>query len=105
MSVSLSRIFLLLLVSFILAGCSARESVSTSVQSRDEDLGAIEKKVGETEMSGKILQSGGKIFLFKKDGSQVEVDSYAIDLESYSGQEVSVVGQFSGDTLFVGKIQ
>ena len=31
--------------------------------------------------------------------------SYAVDFEQYLDAEVTVIGQYSGDTLFVGQIQ
>lgn len=42
--------------------------------------------------------------MLKEDGQNVFVDSYSLDLADYVGQKVTVVGQYSGDELFVTKI-
>ncbi|MBU2543685.1 hypothetical protein KJ707_03955 [Patescibacteria group bacterium] len=66
---------------------------------------AAEQKRGDTSKTGMITQSGTTFFL-NVTGQQAEIiESYAVDLSAYVGQTVTVTGQYSGDTLFVGKVE
>ncbi len=61
-------------------------------------------KQGDTSKTGVISEVGGK-FLIKESGkTPEEIESYSVDLSQYVGRTVTVTGQFSGDTLFVGSI-
>lgn len=62
------------------------------------------QKSGTTSKTGKITSADGKFYL--QEGSQVpkEIDSYVVDLNDYVNQTVTVSGQYSGDTLFVGSV-
>jgi hypothetical protein len=100
-------LFLLASLSFStisLSACTLQQSINSSVNSRDSDVGAIEEKSGESEMSGRVVVSGNKVYLMKTNGEQVEIDSYSLDLKSRQGEMITVTGQYSGETLFVGKI-
>ena len=64
-----------------------------------------EQKQGDTTLRGRLQKTGQKFVLLKEDGESVFVDSYSLDLVDYAGQEVTVVGQYSGDELFVREIK
>jgi len=66
--------------------------------------GATEKS-GTTTKTGKITVSGGVYSLQEAGQTAKEIDSYVVDLSKYVNQIVTVTGQYSGDTLFVGAVK
>ena len=98
---------------FLLGGCSlngqSNPAKSEQVKSpQTANPGAplqAEKKSGETRKTGTISTSQGKFFLAEPGQTPKEIESYQVTLADYVGQTVTVVGQYSGDTLFVGKIE
>lgn len=66
--------------------------------------GATEKS-GTTTKTGKLTESQGVFYLQEAGQTPKEVDSYVVDLGEYVGQTVTVSGQYSGDTLFIGSVQ
>jgi hypothetical protein len=64
-----------------------------------------EEKRGDTVKSGVITSAGSSFFIKTAAGQPELIESYAYDLADYVGQNVTVTGQYSGDTLFVGKIE
>ncbi|MBW7955099.1 hypothetical protein H3C66_00030 [Patescibacteria group bacterium] len=89
----------LLSLSVMLAGCAA---APTSPE--DQAVGTTTEKQGDTTVSGKIVKLGDKYYLQAAGSPQQEVDSYSVDLSTYEGQNVTITGQFSGDTLFAGSV-
>lgn len=63
------------------------------------------QKVGTTTKTGTISSSGGVFYLQEAGQPLKEIDSYTVELSEYVGQKVTVSGQYSGDTLFVGTIE
>ncbi|MBW7944432.1 hypothetical protein H3C70_03470 [Patescibacteria group bacterium] len=86
----------------LLSGCIS-QSPTTSTEEQNPAM--TTQKQGDTTMSGQLIQLGEKYYLQRTGESQQEVDSYSVDLASYVGQTVTITGQFSGDTLFAGKIE
>ncbi|MFZ5438331.1 MAG: hypothetical protein ACOZAK_04745 [Patescibacteria group bacterium] len=95
----------LLLLSFVLfsgvifAGCIQQQPKTTNTPAQTTE------KVGDTTKTGTISFSDGRYFLAETGQTPKEIDSYAVDLSAYVGQRVTVTGQYSGDTLFVGSIE
>ena len=65
---------------------------------------ATTQKQGDTTKTGVISQASGRYFLTEVGASPMEIDSYAVELADFVGQTITVTGQYSGDTLFVGSI-
>ena len=63
------------------------------------------QKVGTTTKTGIISSSGGVFYLQEAGQTPKEIDSYTVELSDYVGQSVTVSGQYSGDTLFVGSVE
>ena len=103
-----SRIFaslgMILISGLFLAGC-LESKVDTSISPANSASGAIDKKVGDTSLSGTISQSGDQFILTIAGQSPKTLDSYKIDLKLYAGKKVKVTSQYSGDTLFVSSIE
>jgi PBP1b-binding outer membrane lipoprotein LpoB len=97
-------LFLLIISCVFLTGCSSQSSSTTEQNANDTQPNA-EKKSGDTTKTGKVTKVGEKFYLEEASGSKIEIDSYAYDLEAYTGQTLTITGQYSGDTLFVGKIE
>lgn len=87
----------------VLAGCSSQPSSSTEKTTPSESSSTT--KVGDTVVTGSISKVGTKYYVTQPDGKKQELDSYAVDLEAYVGKSVKITGQFSGDTLFAGKVE
>ncbi len=64
-----------------------------------------ENKVGETSLSGTLIQQGDDFFISQSGEEPTGVDSYDIKLTQYIGKEVTVTGQYSGNTLFVKEVE
>ena len=62
------------------------------------------EKSGTTTKVGKITASAGKFYLQEAGQTPKEIDSYVVDLGEYADKTVTVSGQYSGDTLFVGSV-
>lgn len=91
---------LVMVVGLSLSGC---QSATQPAQSGKAP--AVDQKQGDTTKTGSISQAGSQFFLNVTGSQPLAIDSYAIDLGQYVGKTVTVTGQYSGDTLFVGKIQ
>lgn len=55
-------------------------------------------------ITGKIGGVGAAMSI-TSNGKLIEITSRKIDLSKYSGQEVTVVGEFSGSTLYVDEVR
>jgi hypothetical protein len=66
---------------------------------------AASGKVGTTTKMGMISSDGSRFYLTEAGAAPQEVDSMMVDLSAYVGQTVTVSGQYSGDTLFVGSVE
>ena len=95
--------------SLVLAGCTATQSTTApagSVDSAGQDKpNAAEQKVGDTVITGAISQVGEKYFITVPGQTPKEIESYLVQLPDYVGKTVTITGQYSGDTLFVGKVE
>jgi len=98
---NISLVGVLIVSGLVLAGCGPT-STPTSVKS---NAPAAEQKTGTTTKMGVISTQGGKFFIQAAGKQPEEIDSYSIDLNAYVGQTVTVEGQFSGNTLFVGSLK
>ncbi len=61
-----------------------------------------EQKIDET-LTGTLVSQDGLVLL-QHDGGSTLLESYSIDFDKYQNNLVTVVGQYSGDTLYVDKI-
>ncbi len=102
----------LIVSTVILAGCTqAATPANDSAQPPAEgvmkasDTKSAEEKVGDTVVTGMISKVGEKFFITAAGQTPKEIDSYAIKLDEHVGKSVTITGQYSGDTLFVGKVQ
>ena len=57
-----------------------------------------------TNLTGVVTQTGSQ-FSIKTDTGIVTLESRKVDLSSAIGKTVTVIGQYSGTTLFVDKIE
>lgn len=104
MSTFKTTLFLIGAAAFI-AACTGQSTDDYSVNYDASSGLAIEEKQGDTTLRGTIKAAGSNYFLMLDDGSRIELDSYAITLQDYAEQRVTITGQYSGDTLFVGAIE
>jgi hypothetical protein len=81
------------------------QNAKKSVQKNPTTSSSTTQKTGTTTKTGIISSSGGVFYLQESGQTPKEIDSYAINLVDYLGQSVTVSGQYSGDTLFVGSIE
>jgi len=63
------------------------------------------QKSGTTTKTGKLTSNAGKFYFSENGQTPQEIDSYSVDLSAYVGQTVTISGQYSGDTLFVGSVE
>lgn len=99
----------IIIAGMVLAACGPTTSTNTTTESTTKTSGAgapaANQKSGDTTKTGVLSEAGGK-FLLQEPGSTPQiVESYAVELKEYVGQTVTVTGQYSGDTLFIGKIE
>lgn len=93
----------------LLAGCTSQSNPATSTTNSTTQpaTGAVkaDQKVGDTTLSGTITQAGDQYLLSIPGQPAKGIDSYKVKLSEYVGKSVKVTGQYSGDTLFVSKIE
>jgi len=80
-------------------------SDTPSTTNTDSSAPAATEKQGETKKTGMITQINGVYYINQAGQVPEMIESLAVDLSQYVGQEVTVVGQYSGDTLFVGSVE
>lgn len=101
---------LVLASGMFLAGCTSK-SVPTSTTGAGTSGAAdgaamkAEEKKGDTSVTGMISASGENYLITAPGKAPKGLDSYAVDLKQYVGKTVTVTGQYSGDTLFVSKVE
>jgi hypothetical protein len=91
----------LVLFSSLLAGCGLLPTTTPQSQT----VAPVPEKQGDTIKTGTISVLDSKYYLNAAGQAPVELDSYSVELSVYVGKTVTVTGQYSGDTLFVGKIE
>jgi hypothetical protein len=91
----------LVLTAGLLAGCVGSPSSSVLPFATP----TMQAKQGTTAKTGMITKTGTTFLLTETGKTPVEIDSYAVTLDQYVGKTVTVTGQYSGDTLFVGSVQ
>ncbi len=79
-------------------GCSTTQSTQTTSASQ-------EQKIGNTTLEGTVTGAAGKYFLSVPGEPTVQIDSYTVKFENYVSKKVKVTGQYSGDTLYVDKVE
>lgn len=89
----------------LLTGCGLTKTTTPAAQPATGGAPAAEQKVGDTTKVGTVSESSGRFYLNVTGQPPQEIDSYSVDLSGYVGQSVTVTGQFSGNTLFVGSIK
>ena len=95
----------LIMTSVLLAGCaSSGPTAATSSNTGASTNAAAATKVGTTTKTG-MVKKVGKTFILQVGNQSIGVDSYNVDLSQYAGQTVTVSGEYSGDTLFVSKVE
>jgi hypothetical protein len=111
---TLGRGIVVVVAGVSLAGCakSAAGTSTMSAASTTSTTGitttptpslAATAKVGTTTKTGMITKVGNT-YLLGQGATAAGIDSYNIDLSQYVGQTVTVSGEYSGDTLFVTKV-
>ncbi len=94
---------LIVLISGVfLTGCLPKHNLTNNPA---ETIKSAREKIGNTTLTGKITKVGNKYFITVSGKQPQDLDSYSMKLGQYVGQTVTVTGQYSGDTLFVGKIK
>lgn len=94
------RVAVVVVTGILLTACQAQPTNVNDIANSP----APAQKTGDTTKSGKVVQNNNRFYL-QTTGQLQEIDSYSVTLADYVGQSVSATGQFSGDTLFVAKIQ
>jgi hypothetical protein len=89
----------------LMSACSSASQPASTTETTQPAAPAAEVKKGDTTKTGTISKIGEKYFLQESGQQPAEVDSYAVDLAQYVGKKVTVTGQYSGDTLFIGKVE
>ena len=104
MKKSLSILLIILFSAVLFSACTGDKKAET-VKTNTTGAPAAEQKSGTTTKVGTITSAGGKFFLTEAGQTPKEIESYSVNLGDYAGKTVTVTGQYSGDTLFVGSIK
>ncbi|MBT3249653.1 MAG: hypothetical protein HN846_03555 [Candidatus Pacebacteria bacterium] len=95
-------LLIILFAGYIFSACT--QTATTPVNQNSGQVPAADQKVGDTSKTGMISQSGS-VFFINVMGQEPEIiESYSMELADYVGQTITVTGQYSGDTLFVGSV-
>ncbi len=93
----------LLVSGALLSGCTGKTTPAAT--DKTDQAPGVESKQGDTTKSGTLVKQGAKYYIKSPAGVMDEVETYSVDFESYVDKQVTVTGQYSGDTLFVGVIE
>lgn len=99
---SVQYVFMVCIAAVLLSACSLGTAPTTAEDTKPS--GAAQKQ-GDTTKSGTIRKQGTGFSIETSPGKFESIDSLAVDLAAYDGQSVTITGQYSGDTLFVGKVE
>jgi len=91
-----------LAASLLLGGCT---TTSAGTPQEEKAPGQAIEKSGDTTLSGTLVKLDRKYYLKLSGKPNQEVDSYGVDLSIYEGKTVTIIGQFSGTTLFAGRVE
>lgn len=89
----------LIVSSLVFAGCSLPGATPKPAATPASNAA----RVGDTTTTGVVMFAGNKYYLQTND-KRLTLNSYSIDLSTWKNQNVTVTGQFSGDELFITKI-
>lgn len=90
----------------LFSACTAKQPATEGIKQNTTGAApAADQKSGNTTKTGKITTASGKFFLTEAGQPPKEIESYQVQLGDYVGQTVTVTGQYSGDTLFVGSVE
>ncbi len=90
---------IILLTGWLLTGCSAPVTTPAGTTSS-----TLEEKQGDTTLTGTVTATATG-FVLKTGQQTIPLDSYTVDLSTYADQgQVTLTGQYSGDTLFIAKV-
>jgi uncharacterized protein YxeA len=95
---------LIVIITLLVLGGGAYWWLSQAKE-KEQTTPVVKEKVGTTTKTGVLSESAGRFYLQEAGQTPKEIDSYTVELDAYVGQNVTVSGQYSGDTLFVGSIQ
>ena len=91
---------LVMITSFVLfSSCS---HINNSFDSTTSDQ--LEQKNDSFSLTGVMSKNGDVFFLTDSTGAIHDIESYSVDFESYLGNEVTVSGEYSGNTFFVTQV-
>jgi len=79
--------------------------VFSSCSDRNNDRTNYVEKNQEIVLTGKVAKVGTGFLITTQDGKVQELESYTIEFDDLVGKTVTVVGEFSGDTLYVTQIR
>jgi hypothetical protein len=92
-------------IAFFFMGNGSQQAMPAKTVPQTQPGTATTQKQGTTSKTGVITQAGGSFFIAAPGATPELIDSYSVDLAQYVGQSVTITGQFSGDTLFVGTVE
>ncbi len=93
---------IVLIAGMVFSGCSLGTGPTTAEDSKPS---VAAQKQGDTRKSGTVRKQGAVFMIETGPGTFESIDSLAVDLAAYENQVVTITGQYSGDTLFVGKVE
>ncbi len=84
---------MILLGGVVLSGCSL------VAQPAD-----VETESPRQEIKGTLIVKGGK-FILVSDKQNIDLESRKVDLKTFDGKEITVIGEYSGTTLYVDEVK
>ena len=95
----ISLFLILVFSSLFFSACSHGKSAFDSTTSDQ-----LEQKNDSFSLTGVMSKNGDVFFLTDSTGAIHDIESYSVDFESYLGNEVTVSGEYSGNTFFVTQV-
>lgn len=80
----------IILSALFFAGCQSSAPSTSQVQ----------EKAPVTTLTGMLAKSGDRFVLREKNGKTTEIASYTLTFDQYVGKSITVIGQYSGTTLY-----
>jgi len=93
-------IFLVLITSFVLFSACTQANNAFDSTSADQ----LEQKNQSFSLSGILSKNGDIFFITDESGVIHDIESYSVEFDNFLGKQVTVNGQYSGNTFFVAEI-
>lgn len=95
---------LLIVSAIILSACSNKVEDYSLTYDSEKGIG-IEAKKSDSQIRGNLIEKNDTLYLVLDDNTEVELNSYLVNLDNYKKQRITLVGEYRAGIFFVREIE